>query len=116
MDFPMPQRSSWQPHLLGYETVAYFYRHLTPPSWGDTVSHHHMGTWLSWWLVAPKYDHLMEWVGVKYIHMAYFVGKASVTPEVGVSVCNYLIDDYELGIEGFANTSDMITFLLDMID
>lgn len=33
-----------------------------------------------------------------------------------LGICEYLVDDYKLGIEASSNSSDMATLLLDMID
>lgn len=37
---------------------------------------------------------------MKSMNMANFVGKAIVRTELGVGVYKFLVDDYELGIEG----------------
>lgn len=57
-------------------------------------------------------DYPAEWVKVETIHIAKFVSKPSVKPDV---VCEYLFDVYEFGFEDSANTTNMITLLQDMV-
>lgn len=45
------------------------------------------------------------------MHMADFVGKANERPKSGVGICKYLIDDYGIGNQSFANSYDMVPLL-----
>lgn len=47
--------------------------------------------------------------------MTGFVSKCKVLPEQGPRICEFLVDDNELEVEGSANPIDMIMLLLDMV-
>lgn len=58
---------------------------------------------------------LLSRVNAKPIYTSKFVSKGKAKSERGPRIFEFLVDDYELGVEDFANHIDMVKLLQNMI-